>query len=84
MLLLLFVPMIYCAFCAYFAMFRMKLCDFYALHAHHSDAVRRHLPPPLLGTYHPRGCVYPSSLAQCCTRTTPTRCVRRRILATTR
>ena len=26
MLLLLYVPMIYCAFCTYFAMFRMKLC----------------------------------------------------------
>jgi hypothetical protein len=37
-LALLYVPMIYCAFCTYFAMFRMKLCDFYALHPHHSDA----------------------------------------------
>merc|ERR1719446_716190 len=31
--------MFYCAICTYFAMFRMKLCDFYALHPHrHSDA----------------------------------------------
>ena len=40
-LFLLYVPMIYCAVCAYFAMFRMKLCDFYALHPHHSDVVHR-------------------------------------------
>merc|ERR1712087_280721 len=38
-LLLLYIPIIYCAVCTYFAMFRMKLCDFYALHPHgHSDA----------------------------------------------
>ena len=38
-LLLLYIPILYCAVCTYFAMFRMKLCDFYALHPHgHSDA----------------------------------------------
>jgi len=38
-LLLICIPLLYCAVCAYFAMFRMRLCDFYALHPHgHSDA----------------------------------------------
>ena len=37
-ILLLYVPLLYCAFCAYFAMFQMKLCDSVALHPHkHSD-----------------------------------------------
>jgi|MDTD01.1.fsa_nt_gb hypothetical protein len=31
-LALLFMPILYCAVCTYFAMFRMRLCDFYALH----------------------------------------------------
>ena len=35
----LFVPLLYCALCTYFAMFNMKLCEGYTLHPHkHSDA----------------------------------------------
>ena len=35
---LLYVPLIYCAVCTYFAFFHLKLCDAVALHPHqHSD-----------------------------------------------
>ena len=34
----LFIPLLYCALCTYFAMFRMKLCEGMSLHPHqHSD-----------------------------------------------
>jgi len=35
----LFIPLLYCAWCTYFAMFNMKLCEGYTLHPNkHSDA----------------------------------------------
>ena len=38
MIILLYVPLIYCAACTYFAFFQMKLCDAVALHPQqHSD-----------------------------------------------
>ena len=37
-IVMLYVPLLYCAACTYFAMFQMKLCDAVALHPHqHSD-----------------------------------------------
>ena len=67
-LALLYVPMIYCAFCTYFAMFRMKLCDFYALHPRHSDAGSLLFNATYACRFGPALCFNMLKLLEVCTR----------------